>query len=175
LEWRLSVDPATLPPSLMIHCTPRGICSWNYLLDGEGHRAEAGFNWVGEQGHLSVDGERYEVRKPGWLRGEWELVAGSGLLARAKKTSAFRRSFELSSAGGGQGLLKAASLFGRSMTLTGSDADCAIAPVHVFTRRATIEGEIRDFRIVAFAFWLTILIWRRETATNHNGSAAATP
>jgi hypothetical protein len=159
----------------MIYCSPRGICSWNYLLDGEGHRAEAGFNWAGEQGRLMVDGRLLEVRKIGWLSGKWELVEGSFVLGRAEKSSAFRRSFELTSPRGGQGLLKAVSSFGRSMKLTGSDANCVISPVHVFTRRATIEGEIRDFRTVAFAFWLTVLIWRRQSAANHNGNAAAIP
>lgn len=160
-----------LQPIPMIRCNPRGICSWTYLLDGDGHRAEAGFNWVGEQGHLLIDGRHHEVRKPSWLRGEWQLLGDSGLLVHARKSSAFRRNFELTSAGGGQNHLKAASVFGRSMSLLGSDASCVIAPVHSFTRRATIEGEIRDFRLAAFAFWLTVLLWRR--AANHNSGAAS--
>ncbi|QJE98972.1 hypothetical protein [Luteolibacter luteus] len=155
----------------MIRCSPRGICSWVFLLDGDGHHAETRFSWIGEQGCIVIDGEPFEVRKVGFFRGQWEMVGASGLIVRAKKTSAFRRSFELSTPHGGLGLLKSVSLFGRSMDLSGTAADCVIAPVHAFTRRATIEGEIRDLRIVVFAFWLTALIWRRGSAANTNGNA----
>lgn len=118
---------------------------------------------MGEYGSLTVNGARHEVRKPGWLSGEWELVGDSSVLIHAKKISAFRRTFELTGTGGEQAVLQAPSAFSRSMELVGNGANCLITPVHAFTRRATIEGEIRDFRTVAFAFWLTVLLWRRAT------------
>ena len=121
-----------------------------------------------EFGSLTVNGELYEVRKPGWLSGEWELVEGSLVLIHARKTSAFKRTFELTGPGSSQTGLHASSAFSRSMELAGSGANCLIAPVHAFTRRATIEGEIRDYRIVAFAFWLTVLLWRRAAKNKGN-------
>ena len=55
------------------------------------------------------------------------------------------------------------------MSLEGSGLDCSIAPDHGFTRRASITGEWSDFRVVAFAFFLTVITWKR--AANNNGAA----
>lgn len=53
----------------------------------------------------------------------------------------------------------------RSMRLSGAGMNCLIAPDHAFTRRASITGEVGDFRITAFAFWLTALLWRRAASS----------
>lgn len=156
----------------MIHCVPRGLCSWRFILGGDGHAAETEINWVGEQGSLLIDGTFHEVRKLGWLSGEWELVDGVSVIAHARKPSAFTRTFELTGQAG-QSVLSAQSAFGRTMELIGSDANCVIAPAHPFTRRATIEGGVRDFRIVSFAFWLTVLTWRRSANSNNGAGGGA--
>jgi hypothetical protein len=156
----------------MIHCVPRGICSWNFILGGDGHAAETQINWMGEQGSLRVDGTFHEVRKLGWLSGEWELVDGSSVILHARKPRAFTRTFELTGPHE-QSILSAPSAFGRTMQLVGSDVDCVISPAHLFTRRATIEGNIGDFRTVSFAFWLTVLTWRRSANNNNSGGGAS--
>lgn len=97
------------------------------------------------------------------------MLSDQGILFTAKKTSAFARTFEI--AGGDlQATLHAASAFGRTMILEGGGQDLVIAPAHPFTRRATMTGRCGDFRLAAFAFWLTSLIWRRAANSSGGGS-----
>ena len=154
----------------MIECLPAGICSWNYFLRGDGHEAWIEFNWMGEQGRLRVGDEEFRVEKDGVFSGSWRMESDQGTLFTARKTSAFTRSFEI--AGGGvQATLHAASAFGRTMILDNGGQQSVIAPAHPFTRRATMSGSCDDFRLAAFAFWLTGLIWRR--AANSSGGASS--
>ncbi len=57
----------------MIRCRPKGICSWDFFLDGEGHHASLDFNWLSEQGAITADGTSFEVCKHGVLSGQWTL------------------------------------------------------------------------------------------------------
>ncbi|WP_164104568.1 hypothetical protein [Candidatus Laterigemmans baculatus] len=151
----------------MIRCIPKGLCSWNYRLHAGGHSARIEINWTSEQGALEIDGERYEIQKHGPLSGHWTLTAGSKQLASAKKISAFTRTIELDTESGTV-TLSAESAFGRTMLLAGAGFDAVIAPAHPFTRRASITGTIGDFRTVCFAFWLTVLLWRRAAQSSHS-------
>lgn len=172
MEWPSAAFVGTLAiESMIVDCTPRGICSWDYLLRGEGHSAEVRLRTFGEGGELIVDGSALEVRKGPWLSGEWSLLHFAHPVLLAHKPSAFRRRFEFSGPAGG-GVLEPASFFGRAMRLDAAGAQCSIQPVHVFTRRATIEGRFEDFRVVAFAFWLTALLWRRAARNNSSGGGS---
>jgi hypothetical protein len=147
----------------MIRCTPYGLCSWNYRIDGDGHRASLVLNWVGEQGAITADGVPFEVQKHGVLSGHWTLDRAGETVASAQKTSPFTRTFELRDAESPL-LLSAESAFGRSFRLErGGEAIATIWPAHLFTRRATIAtfGEQWSFPTICFAFWLVVLIWRR--------------
>ena len=152
----------------MIQCTPRGICSWNYQLDGGRDQAISEFDWMGEQGRLIINGEDHAVSKHGFFSGRWSLDSNRGTLFTAQKPNAFTRSFEISGAAG-SAVLSARSAFGRTMILQGSGVDCEISPAHAFTRRAVITGHYDDFRLVSFAFWLTALVWRRAARNNAGG------
>lgn len=153
----------------MIECLPAGICSWNYLLRGDGHHARVEFNWVGEQGRLQIDDQEFRIGKDGLFSGSWRMESAAGTLFHARKISAFARTFEI--AGGGvQATLHAASAFGRTMILDSGAEQSVIAPAHPFTRRASMSGTCGDFRLAAFAFWLTGLTWRRA-ASNSGGGA----
>jgi hypothetical protein len=153
----------------MIECLPRGICSWNYDLDGDGHRAQTILGGWGERGGLRVDGEFFDVVKEGIWSGRWRLESGSGTLFTAQKVSAFTRTFEISGREG-RAVLSAESAFGRTMRLEGERVNVTIQPAHPFTRRAGISGEVADFRLVAFGFWLTALLWRRAASNNSGGA-----
>jgi hypothetical protein len=59
----------------MIRCTPKGICSWNFFLDGDGHHAALEFNWGSEQGNITVNEMPFTVRKHGVFSGHWTLGA----------------------------------------------------------------------------------------------------
>ncbi|MCW1925816.1 hypothetical protein OKA05_24875 [Luteolibacter arcticus] len=152
----------------MIACLPRGICSWDYELSGAGHGAQTEMRWIGEQGGLWVDGESFAVMKDGVWSGSWRLVGNAGTEFTAQKVSAFRRTFEISGRDG-RAVLRAESAFGRSMRLEGDRVNALIQPAHPFTRRAAIHGEVGDFRLAAFAFWLTALTWRRAASNNSGG------
>ncbi|MFZ4576166.1 MAG: hypothetical protein ACOYN0_17410 [Phycisphaerales bacterium] len=146
----------------MIRCNPRGLCSWDFLMDGDGgEHAELTFDWLGEGGTLDVNGTLLEVRKQGIFSGEWELSDRGERLASVRKWM-LSWNFEIT-APLGVYWLRRSSLFTRGMGLTGEGTDCVIEPEHAFTRRARITGEWANFPIVAFAFWLTVLMWRRKS------------
>jgi hypothetical protein len=157
----------------MIHCKPKGLCSWDFFLDGEAHHASLEFNWLGEQGTITADEEPFEVRKHGMLSGYWTLNHGGGTVASAQKSSPFTRTFEVQTADASL-LLRAESAFGRSFCVEHSEEVIAtIRPDHAFTRRATIEtlAQKWDFPTLCFAFWLVVLTWRRA-ASSSSGDAA---
>jgi hypothetical protein len=144
----------------MIECLPAGVCSWNYSLRGNGHDANVEFNWVGEQGRLRIDDQEFRIKKDGLFCGSWRMLSGHTTLFTARKTSPFTRTFEI--AGDGiQATLHAASAFGQTMILDNAGQQSVIARAHPFTRRASMSGTCGDFRLAAFAFWLTALIWRQ--------------
>ncbi len=153
----------------MIQCTPCGVCSWNFQLDGSGDQAILDFDWLGEQGHIRINGVEHAVSKHGVLSGHWTLDSDRETICSARKSSAFTRRFEIAEASG-SAVLSARSAFGRTMDLKGASVDCAIVPAHAFTRRAVIAGHFDDFRMVSFAFWLTALVWRRAARNRSSGS-----
>ncbi len=152
----------------MIRCKPKGICSWDFFLDGEGHHASLDFNWLSEQGAITADGTSFEVCKHGVLSGQWTLDHEGKHVTTAQKSSAFTRTFEIQDLHGTL-LLRAESPFGRGFRIERSDDVIAtIARDHVFTRRATVEtlGQNYDFTAISFSFWLVVLTWRRAARSN---------
>ena len=155
----------------MIRCKPKGICSWDFHLDGDGHHATLEFNWVSEQGDITADGIRFAVRKHGMFNGRWTLDGAGSETASAQKSKALTRTFEIQDHNDNH-VLRAESAFGRSFRIERSgDVIATVYPVHAFTRRATIEvrGQKWDFPIICFAFWLVVLTWRRAASS---GAAA---
>ena len=63
--------------------------------------------------------------------------------------------------------LKALSVFSRAMTLQGPNGSVSITPNSIFTRRATILGELEDIEGTSFATWITLLLWRRNSNKSH--------
>ncbi len=156
----------------MIRCKPKGLCSWNFLLDGEGRQASLAFNWWSEQGEIIVDHTPFEVCKQGVLSGQWTLGHDGKQVATAQKASIFTRTFEIQDAQGPL-LLRAIAPLSRGFHVERPDdvpdnVIATIAPDHVFTRRATIEThtEDYDFTTLAFSFWLAVLTWRRAAQNN---------
>jgi hypothetical protein len=158
----------------MISCKPKGLCSWDYFLDGEDHHASLEFNWFGEQGAITADGVPFDVRKHGVFSGQWTLDNGRGPVASAQKTSALTRTFEIQETEETL-LLSAESAFGRSFRIERSgELVATIRPDHAFTRRATIDirGQKWHFPAICFAFWLVALTWRRASSANSGAPAA---
>jgi hypothetical protein len=152
----------------MLKCVPQSLCSWNYHVRG----AEAGpavvtFNWLSEQGTISLGGGTFRVVKHGWTSGRWTLESTAGTYAEAVKPSAFRRGFEIQ-AGDRQFEAAAASPLGRTFEIAADgEKRGTIRPAHAFTRRAFVDCDDSVPELVQlFAFWLAILTWRR--AANNN-------
>lgn len=154
----------------MIRCLPIGICSWDYDLEGQGHHAHLGFRSMSEQGELLIDQVHHDIIKESPFTGFWNLVGADGQAWSATKQGIFRRTFELHGAEGSFNL-RALSAFGRTMVVEGPQTDFQIVPDHAFTRRASIQGDWQDFRLVAFAFWLTVIMWRRAARSNSGGAS----
>ncbi|HEX5053731.1 MAG TPA: hypothetical protein VFZ65_18265 [Planctomycetota bacterium] len=147
----------------MIRCTPRGLFSWTFDLEGEGHRATTECNFFGEQGTIVADGVSFTVTKHGLGSGHWTLERGREVVVDAQKTSPLTRTFELRSPMGAL-VLRAESAFCRTFLLERGGALAAtIRPEHMFTRRSTIEtrAEDLDWPTLCVSFWLAALTWRR--------------
>jgi hypothetical protein len=157
----------------MIRCKPKGMCSWDFFVDDESHHASLEFNWLGEQGTITVDGRSFEVRKHGMLSGHWTLDYGPESIASAQKTSPFFRTFEIQNAHDSL-VLRAESPFGRSFHIERcQEVIATIRPDHAFTRRSTIETlrQKWDFPTLCFAFWLVVLTWRRAASSSSEAAA----
>jgi hypothetical protein len=137
-----------------------GIGSWNYLLEGDGCSTQTELNRMSESGRLIVGPSYHEVLKQGFMSGTWVLEKNDRELMAARKPNPFTRTMEIVH-GGNRYLLESKSAFGRTMLLSGRRTACEITPAHSFTRRASISGQWQDFMTVAFAFWLTSLMWKR--------------
>ena len=158
----------------MIRCKPNGICSWNFLLDGEGHRATLEFNWLSEQGAINADGKHFDVRKHGVFSGHWTLGQAGREVAVAQKSTAFTRTFDVQDSSGPL-VLRAKSAFGRSFRVERSgNVIATMFPDHPFTRRASIDIHIAqwDFITVSFLFWLVVLTWRRAAQSASSAGAS---
>lgn len=153
---------------MMIRCLPIGICSWDYDLQSDDHHARLGFRSMSEQGELVINQIHHEIVKPSAFSGFWTLVGPEGEVFSARKRDIFTRTFDLHGIGSSFNL-HALSAFGRSMGVEGPHTGFQIVPDHAFTRRASILGDWQDFRLVAFAFWLTVITWRRASRSNSGG------
>lgn len=151
-----------------INCLPQGVCSWNFMLDGEGVLAETTVSMLKESGTMVINGQVYDIKKNGVLSGEWILSQGDVVLAVGSKASVFKRSFEIST-GPDQWQLHPESALGRTFKIIRSNEVIGrISPMHPFTRRATIEmlQPGHELQLVIFSFWLVILIWRRAASNS---------
>lgn len=152
---------------MIIACKPLRPLSWSYFLEGGGHEAIWKKRLMSEQGSFLIDDESFEVQKRGPGSGTWFLVQGEETRCTARKTSAFRRRFILTSPMGGL-QLEPVRAIGRTFYLGTRDGDLVamISPKNVFSRKAEIDVKTAeaDFPTIVFAFWLTIIMWRREAA-----------
>ncbi|MCC5850005.1 MAG: hypothetical protein JJU29_18110 [Verrucomicrobia bacterium] len=149
----------------MINATPMGLCSWNFTLQGEDLQGETYINFFSESGSIRLNQENYEVKKQGMLSGQWDLVHRGAVLVTAQKGNPFSRTIQFT-APGAEHSLRAESMVGRTMVLESPGAQIHISPEHPFTRRATLSSSGPDPKVTLFAFWLTILMWKRASDSN---------
>ncbi len=151
-----------------IQCIPKGFFSSDFRLQGIGHHGDLGFNWLTEQGALTVDDTSFEIRKHGPLSGSWTLEHNGTPVIAAQKSSPLVRAFALDT-GCEEFALRARSPFGRSFELSRLHQTVAsFLPDHPMTRRSQItpfNGDL-DFRLLAFSFWLVVLTWNRSSGSD---------
>lgn len=153
----------------MLTCLPQSLCSWDYRIRGAAAGdGTATFNWLSEQGAISLGGVALRVVKQGWLSGKWTLESEAGTYAVAVKPSALFRAFDLEA---GERLFKvaAASPLARTFEIKADGQKLGtIRPAHPFTRRAFVECDESVSELVQlFAFWLTVLMWKRAAKSNN--------
>ncbi len=147
----------------VIQCLPKGLCSWNYVIQGLGRHVEIKFNWISEIGAILIEGNELSIIKHGITSGKWTLEVDGKLLASAKKRDAFSRTIDIADDSGAY-VMEAVSAFGRTFNLElDSQIFAVIKPDHALTRRATIEVRSSqvEFTTLIFAFWLVVLMWKR--------------
>lgn len=116
------------------------------------------FNGFTEQGTIYWNGTEDDVVKHGSSSGHWTLQRDGEVVIDAQKTSAFTRTLELVT-DGGPVTLQAQSVFTRGFDLLQSGTPVGtILPMHMFTRRATIDcgAEVEELTQL-FAFWLVVI------------------
>ena len=129
-------------------------------------------NWMSEQGSIDADRTNYKIKKHGVFSGNWTLELKGQEFAEAQKSTAMRRTFEISSPMGDLTLIPE-SILNRCFRLECSGEVIArIKPAHPFTRRSEIEiqGVDFDFPTICFAYWLVLITWRRSNKNSSSGS-----
>ena len=153
----------------MLTCIPQSLCSRDFrVLGASAGSAAITFNFLTEQGGISLGHSEFTVRKHGPLSGHWTLERDGQTAADARKPSAMIRSFDVRVADV-HFTVKAHSAFKRCYDiLSGDQSVGVIRPAHAFTRRAFSEcsSEVPELAQL-FSFWLAALTWRRaENSTN---------
>jgi hypothetical protein len=150
---------------MTLEIVPTNWFSWNFTVSQQS-RPIAGFDisWWRERGSLTVEGKTYPVSREGMMSGDFVLESDRGILARATKLSALRRSFTVVS-GAKTYTLRAKQAFRRSFVLLDGDREIGrIAPESAWGRRASanLPADV-PLPVQVFLVWLTVLLWKRDS------------
>lgn len=148
----------------MLRAEPSNWFSWGYdVLENNRHLTTVDLAWVREAGSFELEGQHFHIsREPGW--GDFVLTAKGNVICRAKKLSAWFRSFQVV-IGGQQLTLEAASPFHRAFVLSQAGATVGeIRPQGILSRKAVVAlPESLSRAIQVFLLWLVIIMWRRQS------------
>lgn len=148
---------------MTLNCLPASICSWDYCIkSGTETLAVLRFKSLSEQGSIEHNDHEIHIVKDGFMSGRWSLELHGDPLLTARRPSMFSRSCIITSNSEEYELIPRS--LSRSYTIRCRDNEVArIEPVHLFTRRATIESDASLPTLVQlFAFWLVAVFWRRS-------------
>jgi hypothetical protein len=158
----------------MLTCLPQSLCSWNYVVTDEAQRESVvSMDYLFEHGSIVHSAVEYVIVREGWLGGRWSLNDSTGSVTQAVKTGFLVRQFDLLTRDGEFALR--GHTFSRAFDIHAGPAMIGtIAPLHAFTRRASITcSNEMSVPNQLFCFWLAAMTWRR-LARDNSGSAAAT-
>ncbi len=138
--------------------------SWDFTVtDGERPVAHIEMSRWRERGVFAVQGVSYRVYREGRMSGDF-LLRGSGTtVARARKPSAFRRTF-LVEHEGQHYVLRKRSFFGRAFVLLRGDREVgSVSRVALFSRSAAIDLPADlPLAVQLFITWLVLIAWKRS-------------
>jgi hypothetical protein len=141
--------------------------SWTFsVMDGAATVAHAvDRSWWRDKGELAIEGTTYRARREGIFGGPYILESAAGVVARATKPSALRRSFIVEHAGRHY-TLRATSAFRREIVLLDGDTRIgSISPKGMFTRRAAVDlPSTLPLTVRVFMVWLVVMLWKHEAA-----------
>jgi len=147
-----------------IDCLPQGICSWQFSFTIKDQDIVSDVGRFRDQGWFSIDGERYQIEKESLFGNAWSVKHRGMTVVRAEKAGIFSRCWEIKYHQQ-TFQLQPTSLFARGLALVKNDKPLLqINRKHPFTRRAVLElqDDALAPELVAFAFWLSTVIWRRK-------------
>ncbi len=149
----------------MIHCEPKSVLSWNFELSGNDFKASVKLNRLKEEGTILLNNTTFTVQKNGLFKGQWSLLKEGQEIASAIKTAALFRAFEVKTSTGDYEVIAESSMKRSFLIKNKNKVIGSITPNSAFTRKARIEMEVNDSdaQLVVFAFWLTIMMWRRAS------------
>jgi hypothetical protein len=149
----------------MLTAVPKNWFSWDFtVMDGSQAVAEIEVSSWREKGILTIQSVDYRVYKKSVMSGVFILESSGAVMARAKKPSAFRRSFILDH-GGSQYTLRAASFFGSEFLLLDGDREIgSLSQKGVFSRRIIVNlpAEL-PLPLRVFIIWLTVILLKRTS------------
>jgi hypothetical protein len=148
----------------MLKVIPKAF-SWTFsVMDGSepvAHAADR--SWWSDKGELTVQGITYTARREGVMSGRFVLESTAGVLARATKPSALRRSLIVEHSGRQYTLRATSALRREFVLLDGSTRIGSISPEGIFTRRAAVDlPPALPLTVRVFIVWLTLMLWKHE-------------
>jgi hypothetical protein len=156
----------------MLKATPKNWLSSDYVVvENDTVVAQLELSFFSASSDIQVDDKFYRAYREGCLSGSFILESATGILARAKKTNAFCRSFVVEYDGREYTLEAEAALLRKFVLLEDGKEVGSIYPEHAFTSKAMIELPERiPLLIRVFMFWLVAILWKRETDAVMMGS-----
>ncbi len=141
--------------------------SWTFsVLDGAepvAHSVDR--SWWSDKGELTVQGVTYTARREGVMRGAFVLESTAGVVARATKPSAWRRSLIVEYSGRQYTLRAVSPLRREFVLLDGSTRIGSLSPEGFLTRRAVVDlPPSLPFPVRVFIVWLAVTLWKHEQA-----------
>lgn len=141
--------------------------SWTFsVMDGADQVAHVvDLSWWADKGEFTVHNVTYTARREGVVSGAFILESAAGVLARAVKPSALRRSLIVEHAGR-EYTLRAASAFRREFVLLdGATRIGSLSPEGLVTRRAAVDlPPALPLVVRVFIIWLTATLWKHDEA-----------
>lgn len=146
----------------MLRALPKSVFSWDFrVVQGDREVGVIEHATFRERAVFQVKDVAFPMRREGLL-GDFVLLFGEDVLARASKPSALGRRFVLAFEGRTFDLAPEHAFARRFVLREGEAVLGRIAPEGAFTRKTRVDlPEALPLPVQAFALWLVLLMWRR--------------